>query len=177
MNTKVKIIFNNQNLEVTAIRFFKKENQVYFVYSLFEKDENQYIKLYVTKIYNQSSQLIGLGINDENEWKLVKSEIQDIIRANRENLQPNIVDLDVAILNNIKINDSRAFKLLEQSINLLERKPITKSGNDNYEQLYLNEQQKNVYLLNEIKNFNNKFNELKHDFDSIIGYIETNKKN
>ena len=177
MNTKVKIIFNNQNLEVTAIRFFKKENQVYFVYSLFEKDENQYIKLYVTKIYNQSSQLIGLGINDEKEWKLVKSEIQDIIRANRENLQPNIVDLDVIILNNIKINDSRAFKLLEQSINLLERKSITKSGNDNYEQLYLNEQQKNVYLLNEIKNFNNKFNELKRDFDSIIGYIETNKKN
>lgn len=175
MDNKVKIILNNQSLEVNAIRFFKKENQVYFVYSLFEKDENQYIKLYVTKIYNQSGQLIGVGINDENEWKIVKLEIQDIIRANRENLQPNIIDLDTIILNNIKINDYRAFKLLEQSINLLERRLAAKLGNDNYEQLYLNEQQKNVYLLNEIKKLNNKFNELKNDFDKVINHIETNK--
>ena len=171
--TKVRVIYNNQSLEVNVIRFFKKENQVYLVYSLLEKDENEYIKLYVTKIYNQSGQLIGVGITEDQEWNLVKSEIQDIIRANRENLQPNITDLDSSILNNLRINDRRAFKLLEQSINLLEKKNVVKNDNDSYEQLYLKEQQTNIALMNKVNAINKKFEELRSEFNSVLEAINS----
>lgn len=174
MNNKIRIFYNNQNLEVSVIRFFKKNDQVYLVYSLGEKDEYEYIKLYVSKIYNQGGQLIGNGIVDENEWKAVKDEIQDIIRANREHLQPNITDLDTVILKNLRINDRRAFKLLEQSINLLEKKNTIKNGTDNYEQLYLREQQNNMILINKINNLRDSFNDLSHKLDDIVKFIENN---
>lgn len=174
MNNKIGIIFNNQNLEVSVIRFFKKNDQVYLVYSLLEKDEYDYIKLYVSKIYNQGGQLVGNGITDDNEWRSVKDEIQDIIRANREHLQPNIVDLDAVILKNLKVNDRRAFKLLEQSINLLEKKVAIKSGTDNYEQLYLREQQNNMILINKINNLRDSFNDLSSKLDDVIKFIENN---
>lgn len=174
MNTKIRIFYNNQNLEVNVIRFFKKNDQVYLVYSLSEKDENEYIKLYVTKIFNQGGQLIGSGITDENEWNLVKSEIQDIIRANREHLQPNIVDLDAEILRNLRVNDRRAFKLLEQSINLLERRITNKNGADSYEQLYLKEQQNNMILINKINELREDFNQLSQRFDEVTKFIENN---
>ena len=47
MNTRIRVFYNNQSLDVNVIRFFKKNDQVYLVYSLAEKDENDYIKLYV----------------------------------------------------------------------------------------------------------------------------------
>lgn len=174
MNNKIRIFYNNQSLEVSVIRFFKKNDQVYLVYSLNEKDEYEYIKLYVTKIYNQNGQLVGNGVTDENEWKAIKDEIQDIIRANREHLQPNITDLDAVILKNLKINDRRAFKLLEQSINLLEKKSTAKGGIDNYEQLYLREQQNNMILINKINNLRDSFNDLSHKLDDIVQFIENN---
>ncbi len=172
MNNKIRVIYNNQNLDVSVIRFFKKNDQVYLVYSLGEKDENDYIKLYVSKIFNQGGQIIGNGIADENEWRNIKIEIQDIIRANREHLQPNIVDLDSVILNNLRINERRAFKLLEQSINLLERKNVLKNTADGYEQLYLKEQQHNMVLINKINDLKENFNELSKKLDEIIEYSE-----
>ena len=175
MNKRIKIIYNNQLIEANVVRFFKKGNQVYLIYSFLEKDENDYIKLYVSKIFNQGGRLIGMGITDENEYKNVKIEIQDIIRANREHLQPNIVDLDSSILNNLQINDRRAFKLLEQSINLLEKRNEIKSGTDNYEQLYLKEQQNNLILVNMCNDLKENVNILNKKIEEISKFIEANR--
>ncbi|MEG0026385.1 MAG: hypothetical protein RR847_04340 [Bacilli bacterium] len=174
MSNKIKVLFNNRDTEISIIRFFKKNNQVYLVYSLSEKDENEYIKLYVSKIFNQAGQLVGNGITEENEWNDVKKDIQDIIRANRENLQPNIIDIDVAILKNVKIIDKRAFKLLEQSINLLVKKTVIRKDTDNYEELYLKEQQNNMILINKINDFKDSFGELSSKLDDVIKFIENN---
>lgn len=107
-----------QKVEVGAIRLFKYNETVFFIYTLSEKDSNNYIKLYVTKV--NMSNLQSVVISDENEWILFKEVMKSIIKNNRNNEALEIIDLDPKTIENITVYDPKVFKLSEEMTNFLQ---------------------------------------------------------
>ena len=110
---------NNQALEIEIIRYFKKDDKKYLIFTLGEKDEQGYVKVYVSKILGLNGTLAAYDIIDETEWANVKDLVKQIIKANREEGNVDIEDLSTERLNNIKINGQQAFKLISNLIDLL----------------------------------------------------------
>ncbi len=110
---------NNQPLEIEIIRYFKVNDKKYLIFTLEEKDEQGYIKVYVSKILGLNGTLAAYDIIDETEWASVKDLIKKIIKANREGGALEIEDLSLERLNNIKINGQQVFKLIGNLIELL----------------------------------------------------------
>lgn len=107
-----------QKVEVGVVRLFKHNESVFFIYTLSEKDANNYVKLYVTKI--NMSNLQSVVINDETEWTSFKDIMKDIIKRNRDNTPLEIVDLDPKTIENITVYDPKVFKLSEEMTNFLQ---------------------------------------------------------
>jgi len=110
---------NNQPLEIEIIRYFKVNDKKYLIFTLEEKDEQGYIKVYVSKILGLNGTLAAYDIIDETEWASVKDLVKKIIKANREGEALEIEDLSLERLNNIKINGQQVFKLISNLIELL----------------------------------------------------------
>ena len=89
------------------------------IYSLNEKDEQGYIKLYAVKVVESDGVLIGAGIIDDNEWMNVKNIIKVIVKENKEGKPVSVRDLDVSKLVGFPINDGRIFKLGVELANML----------------------------------------------------------
>jgi hypothetical protein len=110
---------NNEKVDVAVVRFFSLNNNNYFIYSMNEVDEQSYIKLYAVKITSDINGIISSNITDENEWLSVKEMIKTIIKGNKDgNL--SVVDLDYRKLENVKLSESRVFKLSVQLVDLLQ---------------------------------------------------------
>ncbi len=104
---------NGDTQEVEVIRYFQLNSNNYLLYSLGEKDEQNYVKLYGNKVESQQ----GVEIS-EDEWGNVKDEIKKIIKGNKEgNLE--VADLNFKEINGVVIKDSRAFKLSSELVDLL----------------------------------------------------------
>lgn len=110
---------NNQPLEIDIIRYFKVNEKKYLIFTLNEKDEQGYIKVYVSKILGLNGTLAAYDIIDETEWASVKDLVKRIIKANREGEILEIEDLSLERLNNIKVNGQQVFKLIGNLIDLL----------------------------------------------------------
>lgn len=110
---------NNQALEIEMVRYFKRDEKKYLIFTLGEKDEQGYIKVYVSKILGLNGTLAAYDIIDETEWANVKELVKKIIKANREGEALGIEDLSTERLNNIKINGQQVFKLMSNLIDLL----------------------------------------------------------
>lgn len=110
---------NNQALEIEVVRYFKKEDKKYLIFTLGEKDEQDYIKIYVSKILGLNGTLAAYDIIDETEWANVKELIKKIIKTNREKGILDIEDLPMEQLVNIKINGQQVFRLISNLIELL----------------------------------------------------------
>lgn len=110
---------NNQPLEIEIIRYFKVNDKKYLIFTLEEKDEQGYIKVYVSKILGLNGTLAAYDIIDETEWANVKDLVKRIIKINREGGSLEVEDLSLERLNNIKINGQQVFKLISNLIELL----------------------------------------------------------
>lgn len=110
---------NNQPLEIEIVRYFKKDDKKYLIFTLQEKDEQGYIKVYVSKVLGLNGTLAAYDIIDETEWASVRDLIKRVIKANREGGVLEIEDLVPDRLVNIKINGQQAFKLIDNLIELL----------------------------------------------------------
>ncbi len=107
-----------QKVEVGVVRLFKHNDTVFFIYTLSEKDVNNYVKLYVTKI--NMGNLQSVVITDENEWTSFKEIMKTIIKNNRNNAPLEIIDLDSKTIENITVYDPKVFKLSEEMTNFLQ---------------------------------------------------------
>lgn len=115
---------NNETISVEVIRYFSVDSNNYLIYSLNEVDEQQYVKLYITKVVNNNGLLMGETVADENEWDSVKEAIKIIIKSNNEG-NPVNNDLNYGPLNGITIVDSRIFKLSSALTDILKKdKPV-----------------------------------------------------
>lgn len=115
MNKKNMVSITGNNFDCEIIRYFEAENNQYLLYSLNEIDEVGYVKLYASKILENSA----ISIEDEQEWSFVKEVIKEIVRNNRDGVDPEINDLDENNLDNVLVEDSRVFKLQGNLVNLL----------------------------------------------------------
>ncbi len=124
--TKIGIIVpTGEKAEVEIVRFFEAYGKKYLVYTLNEKDEQGFVKLYVARIdeapdaTGTQKVLSGSFIDDENEWKLVKDEFKKIIGENSDSGSTSANDLNPADLLNINVRGNRVIKLMESYVNLL----------------------------------------------------------
>ena len=118
---KIDIIdIDGNKINVYGI-YYISNNNYYFIYSKGEHDNDNHVIFYVVKILQEvtngvsgptlTGYLIGLRINDENEYNLVKSDITNIVSDIESNTNVAVKYLDLSMLNNLKIKDNRTFKL------------------------------------------------------------------
>ena len=124
--TKIGVIVpTGEKAEVEIVRFFDTYGKKYLVYTLNEKDEQGFVKLYVARIDEASDPtgtqkvLTGSFIDDDNEWKVVKDEFKKIIGENSDGGATTANDQDPAALANVNIKGNRVIKLMESYVKLL----------------------------------------------------------
>lgn len=98
---------NNANVTVEVIRFFKATTASYVIYSLNEKDESGFIKLYASKLEGEKDLV---KIESELEWNQVKDYIKVIVKEAKDGLV-TVSDLDYKKLNMMNMKSNRVFKL------------------------------------------------------------------
>lgn len=115
------VIFNanNESMQVDVVRYFSEGENKYFIFSLHEIDAQGHMNIYVTKIIEQNGNLFGTNIIDDVEWTNLKTNLQRIIKENRTNGNAIVNDLPYNNLQNVKVADRRALKLLADSVDML----------------------------------------------------------
>lgn len=114
------VVPTGEKSEVEVVRFFEAYGKKYLVYTLNEKDEQGFVKLYVARIDETADKaLVGNFIDDDNEWKVVKDEFKKIIGENSDSGKTSANDLNPFDLANIDIKGNRVIKLMESYVNLL----------------------------------------------------------
>lgn len=111
--------FDNSNIEIDVVRYFKYKNTKYLIYTLNETDEKNFVKLYIVKIMRQFNLLIAKTIKDEQEWKQIQQIIKKLVTELKNNELNDFVDLNVDNLNSIKIKEARYFKLDKNILTIL----------------------------------------------------------
>ncbi|NLM62736.1 MAG: DUF1292 domain-containing protein [Mollicutes bacterium] len=109
---------NNESVNVRVIRYFELNNNNYFIYSLNEIDDQNYVKLYAVKVENQNGAYVGSSIVNEEEWNAVKELIKVIIKGNKDGVA-EVADLNHNELDSLSVTNARAFKLASQLADLL----------------------------------------------------------
>lgn len=102
---------NNTIMEVEFIRYFKYKDTSYFIYTQNELDEKEFIKLYIVKIMKQFGEFISKSINDDDEWKQIQLIIKKFVKEIKDSNIQHFFDLDKNDIINIKIKETRFFKL------------------------------------------------------------------
>ena len=124
---KIDIIdINGNKINVYGI-YYISNNNYYFIYSKGEQDNNNHVIFYVVKILQEvtngisgpapTGYLIGLRINDENEYNLVKIDITNIVNDIESNTNGAVRYLDLSMLNNLKIKDNKIFNNSNNEVN------------------------------------------------------------
>lgn len=115
------IILNSENVEtsVNAIRYFKYRNDYFLIFSYDEIDTNGKQKLYIVQILDELGGKVARNINDLDEWNDIQIMIKEAIKQIKNGSDDNIEKLDIAELNNIKIENPREFKIDPKLVKLL----------------------------------------------------------
>ena len=119
--SRVEIIDENGNKVSVDGIYYVSNNNYYFIYTKEELDENGHIILYILKILQEvtntpngpvpTGYLIGIKVTDEDEYNLVKQDITNIVAEKQNNAEAKVMYLDMSMLQNLKVKDSRIFKL------------------------------------------------------------------
>lgn len=104
-----------KQIGIEVIRFFEVDKNQYLIYSLSEKDEQGYLKLYLSKNENG----FFVKVDNELEWNKIKELIKIIIREAEDNNLVSVDDLDYRRLENQTVISFRIFKLNEEISKML----------------------------------------------------------
>lgn len=154
--------------------YYISNNNYYFIYTKEELDEQNHVILYITKVLREvvntsngqvpTGYIIGVKIEDENEYNIVKSDIVNIVDEKQNGKEAVVRYLDLSMLNNFKVKDYRIFRLDQATYNsAFEKKGQEDHSNDNndYKAMYEEEVNKNNILQHNIDELNDKINRLK----------------
>lgn len=101
---------NNDKFPTDVVRYFSLNNNKYFIFTLNEVDDNNYVQLYASRIENEFGKLTMKYISDDAEWNAFKDAIQKIVIDNRNGIK-NESDLDYTELDGMVVTEFRIFKL------------------------------------------------------------------
>ena len=146
MMNEISVISGEQILNGEKIRYIKLNNQNYLIYSLNEKDEEGYEKLYINKIIDNEEDLIT-----EPEWEELKRNIPVIVKEIKSNNITNFSDLDMTNIKRGNLKYARAFKLKVNIVDSIKnRQEVDIHSEINNLLNELNSQEKSI---NELDNF------------------------
>lgn len=104
---KVYVMDNRgREKQATKVRYFKYNDNNYFVYTLNEIDEDGYIKLYIKKIVNGEDREI-----EDTVWDSVKAIIQEVFREIKAGTHYSYEDLNIDEVNEIMESGAKIFRL------------------------------------------------------------------
>lgn len=115
---------SSNKVQVDLVKYFKYNYTNYFIYTANETDEKGFIKLYVVNVMKELGNIISYNITDEDDWKKLQSIIKTIIKEIKENKQKSFETLDSDVLDNIKIEDARFFKLDPKLVEILSTEKV-----------------------------------------------------
>ncbi len=121
---------NDRKVQVSLVRFFKFNNDMYFIYTLNEKDEKNYIKLYMVKVMEEFGRYLSYHISDDSEWRYTQTILKTILKEIKYNQERTFTDLNSETLNGMKIQKARIFKFEKDLVDLLtneDKKPENNS--------------------------------------------------
>lgn len=110
---------DDNQIEVEFIRYFHFKNTNYLIYTKNEQDEKGYIKLYPVKVMESLGEKIARSIKDETEWDNMQLVVKTVIKEIKDEKIESFIDLDEKEIINLKIVDSRFFKLDPKLVELL----------------------------------------------------------
>ena len=110
---------NDRKVQVSLVRFFKFNNDMYFIYTLNEKDEKNYIKLYMVKVMEEFGRYLSYHISDDSEWRYTQTILKTILKEIKYNQERTFTDLNSETLNDMKIQKARIFKFEKDLVDLL----------------------------------------------------------
>jgi len=176
---ELKIFSENGSLiDVNCIYYYSNSNY-YFIYTTKEIDENGYVVLYIVKIVREAVQnpsdsgLVGIKVTDEEEWKNVQADVSKILEDKKNKTNTAVHYLDSKNLVNLKIRDSRIFRLrpdimkdsFEIDLELFDKEEIDNLDNQgfmDYKTKYLEQLNKVKELEIEISDYKQKISNIKN---------------
>lgn len=118
--SKLNVILpTGEKVDAEIVRYFDTYGKKYLVYTLNEKDEQGFVKLYVAKLNGAPRALVGEFIEDDNEWSVLKGEFKKIIGENGDSGHTTANDINPNELENVNVRGHRIIKLMESYVNLL----------------------------------------------------------
>ena len=124
-NTKI-FLDNGTELTVNGI-FYVFNSKYYFIYTMSELDENDYVRLYVVQVCKEiqntptgpidTGYMLGMEISNPEEWASVQDSIMKIVEDKKNNtINSEIQYLPINMLTNLKIVNKNKFKLMKNII-------------------------------------------------------------
>ena len=117
-----QIFLSNENgvlFKVDVVRYFRFKNNVYLIYTLNEKDNKDYIKLYVVKVMKELGEFVTQTVRRQDEWNAMKNLIKRILSELKKGELKIITDLEVDELDKTVIYENKNFSLASDLVNLL----------------------------------------------------------
>ena len=144
-------IFLDNGIESTVNGIFYVFNsKYYFIYTMNELDENDYVRLYVVQVCKEiqntptgpidTGYMLGMEISNLEEWARVQDSITKIVEDKKNNtINSDIQYLPMSMLKKLKVISKNKFKLMKSIIEENFRVSIGTSAETNS----LNEYQNN----------------------------------
>ena len=169
-------IIDENGIKVNALGiYYISNNNYYFIYTKQELDDQNHVILYITKVLREvtntpngqvpTGYIIGVKVDDENEYTTVKNDIVNIIEEKQSGKDPTVRYLDLSMLSNYKVKDYRVFKLDKNTYSSVFGQMLDEPGNNSdvtdYKAMYEEEVNKNSILQKSIDELTDKMNRLK----------------
>ena len=124
-NAKI-ILENGLEIDVNGI-FYIFNSKYYFMYTHGEFVDNDYVQLYIVQVCKEvqntpngqvdTGNMLGLEINDQDEWSRVQSSITEIVDDKKNGTTNSEIQyLPVTMLSKLKIVSKNKFKLMKHLV-------------------------------------------------------------
>lgn len=124
-NAKI-FLDNGTEANVNGI-FYVFNSKYYFIYTMSELDENDYVRLYVVQVCKEiqntptgpidTGYMLGMEINNSEEWARVQESITKIVEDKKNNTtNGDIQYLPISMLTDLKIISKNKFKLMKNIV-------------------------------------------------------------
>lgn len=128
---KINISYESgQIYSAYLVRYFRFRNNVYFIYTLQEKDNRDYMKLYVVKVMKELDNFVTQTIRKTDEWNQMKHIVKCILSEIKKQNLNCIEDLDPSELENIVIYENKSFSIATDLVNTLASEIVNIKNDD-----------------------------------------------
>lgn len=120
---KINLLYETgEILSIYVVRYFRFKNNAYLIYTLQEKDDRDYVKLYVVKVMNELNQKVCQTVRRNDEWKQMKGIVKAILTQIKKGHLTCIEDLEPLELEKMIIYESKSFSIASDLVELLSTK-------------------------------------------------------